>query len=110
MAARGGILWRSAVFDRGLLCAAIVVGIRNVPADDGRESNDRYQWPGPHFEAKFKGRSVYFKTGTGDVILHVLADGESLRLTARDRKPTLRTAARDRAGSLLRNYAADPGW
>ncbi|HEV7606948.1 MAG TPA: GDSL-type esterase/lipase family protein [Steroidobacteraceae bacterium] len=37
-----------------------------------------YQWPGLYFEAKFEGRSVYFKTGQGDVILHVLVDGESV--------------------------------
>ena len=29
-----------------------------------------YQWPGLYFEAKFKGSSVYFSTGPGDLILH----------------------------------------
>jgi lysophospholipase L1-like esterase len=37
-----------------------------------------YQWPGVYFEAKFKGTSVFFKTGPGDVILHVLVDGSSV--------------------------------
>ncbi|MEO8016287.1 MAG: GDSL-type esterase/lipase family protein [Pseudomonadota bacterium] len=37
-----------------------------------------YQWPGLYFESKFKGRSVYFKIGPGDVILHVLVDGKSI--------------------------------
>jgi len=35
----------------------------------------RYQWPGLYFETKFSGRSVYFDTGPGDVILHVSVDG-----------------------------------
>jgi lysophospholipase L1-like esterase len=37
-----------------------------------------YQWPGLYFEARFKGKSVYFTTGPGEVILHVLVDGESI--------------------------------
>ena len=59
-------------------------GLRDVPAEvRGRESNDRYQWPGLYFETKFKGRSVYFKLGAGDVILHVLVDGESVGTLAK---------------------------
>jgi lysophospholipase L1-like esterase len=41
----------------------------------GRVASDRYQWPGLYFEARFSGRSVYFKTGAGDVILNALVDG-----------------------------------
>src|SRR5207344_3487495 len=51
-------------------------GLQDVSAEiHGRVSNDRYQWPGLYFEAKFSGRSVYFKTGAGDVILNALVDG-----------------------------------
>jgi len=35
----------------------------------------QYQWPGLYFEATFKGRSVYFETGPGNVILHLSVDG-----------------------------------
>jgi lysophospholipase L1-like esterase len=59
-------------------------GLWNVTADSsGRvirpsvdSSGNRFQWPGIYFETRFKGRSVYFRTGPGDVILHALIDGE----------------------------------
>jgi lysophospholipase L1-like esterase len=38
-------------------------------------ASGQYQWPGLYFEAKFKGRSVWFETGPGDGILHVSVDG-----------------------------------
>jgi lysophospholipase L1-like esterase len=44
----------------------------------GRVANDRYQWPGLYFETRFSGRSVYFKTGPGDVILKALVDGQAV--------------------------------
>jgi lysophospholipase L1-like esterase len=54
-------------------------GLKNVPAAvHGRVLQDRYQWPGLYFEIQFNGRSVYFRTGAGDVILHALVDGESV--------------------------------
>jgi lysophospholipase L1-like esterase len=61
-------------------------GARNVAGEaQGRVartsadgSTDRYQWPGIYFEARFKGQSVYFRTGPGDVILHALVDGASI--------------------------------
>jgi lysophospholipase L1-like esterase len=55
-------------------------GTRNLTAQIvGRISAaGSYQWPGLYFEAKFEGRSVYFKIGDGDVILHVLVDGQSV--------------------------------
>jgi lysophospholipase L1-like esterase len=47
-----------------------------LPAEvRGRVADDRYQWPGLYFETRFSGRGVYFKTGTGDVILNALVDG-----------------------------------
>jgi lysophospholipase L1-like esterase len=52
-------------------------GLQDVSAEvHGRISHDRYQWPGLYFEARFSGRSVYFKTGPGDVILNALVDGQ----------------------------------
>ena len=52
------------------------VGLQDVAAEvHGRVANDRYQWPGLYFETKFSGRSVYFKTGPGEVILNALVDG-----------------------------------
>jgi len=49
--------------------------LQDVSAEvHGRVANDRYQWPGLYFEARFSGRSVYFKTGAGDVILNALVD------------------------------------
>jgi lysophospholipase L1-like esterase len=54
-------------------------GLQNIKAEvHGRASNDRYQWPGLYFEARFSGRSVYFNTGPGDVILNALIDGRSV--------------------------------
>jgi len=51
--------------------------LQDVSAEvHGRVANDRYQWPGLYFEARFSGRSVYFKTGVGDVILNALVDGQ----------------------------------
>jgi lysophospholipase L1-like esterase len=52
-------------------------GLRDFAAHvHGRVANHRYQWPGLYFEARFSGRSVYFKTGPGDVILNALVDGQ----------------------------------
>jgi len=50
---------------------------KRVPAQvAGRTSaSGQYQWPGLYFESKFRGGSLYFTTGSGDVILHVLVDG-----------------------------------
>jgi len=55
-------------------------GTKPLPAHiTGRiTAQGEYQWPGLYFEAKFKGSNVYFETGRGDVILHVLVDGESV--------------------------------
>jgi lysophospholipase L1-like esterase len=52
-------------------------GAVRIPAQAaGRASaTGQYQWPGLYFESKFKGRSIWFETGPGDVILHVLVDG-----------------------------------
>jgi lysophospholipase L1-like esterase len=48
---------------------------RLPPQVSGRVSAiGQYQWPGLYFESKVSGRSVYFETGPGDVILHVLVD------------------------------------
>ena len=44
----------------------------------GRIAKGRYQWPGLYFETTFKGSGVYFRTGPGDVILHVQVDGASV--------------------------------
>ena len=35
-----------------------------------------YQWPGTYFRAAFRGRTVYFRVGKGEVILHVRVDGQ----------------------------------
>lgn len=53
------------------------VGAVSAPAQvAGRmTASGRYQWPGLYFETRFKGRSVWFETGAGDVILHVSVDG-----------------------------------
>jgi len=55
-------------------------GIRNIPAHAaGRVTGaGAYQWPGLYFEAKFKGRSIYFRIGPGNVILRAHVDGESV--------------------------------
>lgn len=46
------------------------------PQVSGRmTATGQYQWPGLYFEAAFKGRSVWFETGPGNVILHVSVDG-----------------------------------
>lgn len=39
-----------------------------------RAANYTYQWPGAYFEARFAGKSVYFRLGPGDEILHVAVD------------------------------------
>jgi len=44
---------------------------RSLPVAGG----DTYQWPGLYFEARFEGPSVFFKVGSGDVILRVRVDG-----------------------------------
>lgn len=68
----------------GALAAPVVTpvagkpdGAVSLPAQvPGRSSSaGQYQWPGLYFESKFTGRSAYFETGAGDVILHVQVDG-----------------------------------
>jgi lysophospholipase L1-like esterase len=82
----GALLVSTAVLSAPQLTpfAATPPDLWNVAADSSgrvtRPSVDspgnRFQWPGIYFETRFKGRSVYFRTGPGDVILHVLIDGE----------------------------------
>jgi len=38
----------------------------------------RYQWPGLYFESRFRGESIYFRTGPGDVILRAQVDGKPI--------------------------------
>ncbi len=59
----------------GLTPAAVYVGGRVVRADSGSFT---YQWPGTYFETAFTGTELYFRLGSGDVILHVNVDGEAL--------------------------------
>ncbi len=44
--------------------------------EGGRRTTWRFQWPGTYFTAAFTGPDVYFETGPGDAILHVLVDGQ----------------------------------
>jgi len=62
------------------LAPAALAGTKNLPSHiTGRiDAAGAYQWPGLYFESRFEGRSVYFKIGAGDVILHVLVDSESV--------------------------------
>src|SRR6188768_932025 len=59
--------------------------LQDVSAEvHGRVANDRYQWPGLYFEARFNARRVYFRIGPGDVIVNALVDGH---LVGRLEKP-----------------------
>lgn len=42
------------------------------------EAGMAYQWPGAYFEAAFEGDGIVFAHGEGDVILHVLVDGQRI--------------------------------
>jgi len=46
-------------------------------------AGDRYQWPGLYFDAAFRGPTVYFEVGPGDVILRVLVDREPVATLAK---------------------------
>ena len=89
----------------GLTCsaanAARVTAVSKLPAvkileanSPGRllraSSGDMYQWPGLYFEARFAGPSVFFKLGTGDVILRVLVDGEPVATLVKPARRLLR--------------------
>lgn len=58
-----------------------------VPHVAGRvvheSGGDRYQWPGVYFDAAFRGPKLYFRVGTGDVILRVLVDREPVATLAK---------------------------
>jgi lysophospholipase L1-like esterase len=77
-----GLVFASTVLGGAHLApvTAVPQGVKSLPAHVvGRIGGaGAYQWPGLYFEAKFKGTRVYFKTGQGDVILHVLIDGKSV--------------------------------
>jgi lysophospholipase L1-like esterase len=53
--------------------SAMHVTGRTLVLEDG---SLRYQWPGLYFESAFEGRSIDFTVGRGEIILHVLIDGE----------------------------------
>ncbi len=44
--------------------------------EGGHRTTWRFQWPGTYFTAAFTGPDVYFETGSGDVILHLLVDDQ----------------------------------
>ena len=56
----------------------LAIGGRVESTGDGKLSIYAYQWPGTYFETSFTGKDGYFHVGTGDVILHVAVDGQSL--------------------------------
>jgi lysophospholipase L1-like esterase len=58
----------------------IPAGTQSIQAHTaGRvDADGSYQWPGLYFEARFKGSSIYFRTGPGDVILQIRVDGKSV--------------------------------
>ena len=58
--------------------APLHIGGRTESTGDGHLSIYAYQWPGTYFETAFTGKDAYFQVGTGDVILHVLVDGQAL--------------------------------
>src|SRR4051812_19517688 len=64
----------------------------NLPARaSGRvDATGQYQWPGLYFEAKFRGRSIFFETGPGDVILRVRVDDVPVGTLVKPRPGTWR--------------------
>jgi lysophospholipase L1-like esterase len=74
-----------------------------VPAQPhGRIANDRYQWPGLYFEATFRGRSLYFKTGPGDVILNAFVDGHLIGTLKKPASGTYRIDGLKRGSHTVR--------
>lgn len=62
----------------GLRTAPLSIGGRVQLEGDPAQPTYRYQWPGTYFETAFKGSEIYFKVGTGNQILHLVVDGETL--------------------------------
>ena len=60
--------------------APMAVGGRAVTDAGGQLS---YQWPGMHFQTRLEGDAVLFEVGTGDVVLHVSADGRRVATLAK---------------------------
>jgi lysophospholipase L1-like esterase len=76
-----------ALFSTAAICGARLTRVagepgrtRDIPAYVAGRMTEAgaYQWPGVYFEARFKGRSVYFRTGPGKVIFRALVDGKSV--------------------------------
>ena len=59
--------------------APLSVGGRVAPPAADQDGGFGHQWPGVYFEATFRGDSVAFRTGPGEVILHVQVDGKPLQ-------------------------------
>lgn len=68
--AAGPLTITSTTAAKGQTPLSVHVGGRVDPLADGY----RRQWPGSYFEAAFRGRTISFEVGTGDVILHVSVD------------------------------------
>ena len=62
----------------GYVPAPLSVGGRVAPGVDGNGGFDQ-QWPGVYFETRFRGDSVAFRIGPGEVILHVQVDGKPVQ-------------------------------
>lgn len=59
--------------------AATTANGRVVTSLSGDRGGLRYQWPGISFETAFRGDAIDFSFGPGDVIAHVLLDGQRLQ-------------------------------
>lgn len=59
--------------------APLSVGGRVAPVSAEGSSGVSHQWPGVYFETSFLGDSVAFRTGPGEVILHVQVDGKPVQ-------------------------------
>ena len=59
--------------------APMFIGGRVAPANADGNTEVIQQWPGVYYETSFRGESVAFRTGSGEVILHVQVDGKPVQ-------------------------------
>ena len=59
--------------------APLSVAGRVAPVSAEGSGGVSHQWPGVYFETSFRGDSVAFRTGPGEVILHVQVDGKPVQ-------------------------------
>lgn len=82
--------------------AAVYVGGRALVESTETAQTYAYQWPGVYFETAFDATRAYFTVGSGEVILQVIVDGQTIELLTKPSAGLYRVDRLEDSAHILR--------